>query len=319
MALPLLEVAATVLRRHNGHILLAERRRDQIAGGYWELPGGKIEPGETPADAAKRELAEETGVAAGRLRLGPVHDYDFPTRRIRLHIFFADEWSGEPQGRERQRVAWYDPENPIGPVLPSNERILAALSLPSVYAVVSAGSREGPASVLDRCRAAFANGTRAIQLRAPHLTPDQRVALARRVSQMADDFGARMLLVGTAIEARRAGACGVHSTASQLRHLHERPQAQLWSASCHDERDVARAVELGADFIVLSPVLASASHPDLVPIGWQRFNAMAGAAPVPVFAQGGMTPERLDEALLAGAAGISVSVASTADGMEKAA
>lgn len=308
MALPLIEVAATVLRRQDGHVLLAERRRDQIAGGYWELPGGKIEPGETARQAAIRELAEETGVVANQLRPGPVHEYAFPTKRIRLHIFYADAWTGEPQGRERQRVAWSDPVNPIVTVLPSNARILGALSLPPVLAVASAGRGQSPTEIIARCNDAFDVGTKAIQFRAPHLTPDQRINLIRRVVENAETFGAKLFVVGTAIEASRAGADGVHSTAAQLRRLGQRPQVPLWSTSCHDESDVALAVQLGADFIVVSPVLASRSHPDVAPIGWQRLGAIAAQAPIPVYAQGGMTPTSLSDARRAGAIGIAVSL-----------
>lgn len=304
MILPIIEVAATVVRRKDGHVLLAERRPDQIAGGYWELPGGKIEPGETPERAAMRELAEEVGVTVSRLRAGPVHEHAFPTKRIRLHIFYADEWRGQPQGRERQRIAWSDVNHPVGPIIPSNARVLAALALPPVLASVSASRGESPSDILARCNAAFSDGARAMQFRAPQLAPDQRINLLRRLSESAGRHGARLFTVGTAIEVSRAGADGLHSTASQLRHLHQRPQVPLWSASCHDENDVALALQLGADFVIVSPVLASGSHPDIAPIGWQRFSAIAGHASVPVFAQGGMSADMLAPARDAGAAGI---------------
>ncbi len=319
MALPRIEVAAVVLRRKDGKVLLAERRPNQIAGGYWEVPGGKIEPGETPEQAARRELAEEVGVTAERLRPGPVQEHQFPIRRVRLHFFFADDWVGEPQGLERQRVAWFDPEHPAGPVLPSNTRILAAQALPPVYGVVSAKQGTPIADILNRCAAALSNGARAIQLRAPHLTPDQRVGLARRVALSTAEVGARLMMVGTAIEANRAGVDGLHSTADQLRVLNERPQVPLWAASCHDERDIEKAVLLGADFIVVSPVLPSSSHPESPSLGWQRLQAIAANTPVPVFAQGGMAMETLNDALAVGAAGIAISASAIARSLGQAA
>src|SRR4051812_28674545 len=60
------EVAAAVLQRPDGAFLLAQRPPDKVYAGYWEFPGGKIEPGETAADALARELHEELGIEVGR-------------------------------------------------------------------------------------------------------------------------------------------------------------------------------------------------------------------------------------------------------------
>lgn len=308
MALPIIEVAATILRNSDGQVLMAERRPNQIAGGYWELPGGKIEPGETPIETAARELTEEVGVRASRLRPGPVHEHIFPTKRIRLNLFHVDAWSGEPQGRERQRVAWADPGNPLGPVLPSNERILSALSLPPIYAVVNAGRRDQISQLLDASERAFHSGIRLAQLRAPELSPGQRVNLAGRLADIAEPAGARIMMVGRAIEARRAGMAGVHATASDLRQTHQRPQVPLWAATCHNDSDVERALTLGADFIVLAPIQASASHPDSRPLGWEHLGRLTATSPIPIYAQGGMTSESIGDAKSAGAVGVAVSL-----------
>jgi mutator protein MutT len=84
-----LEIAVAALWRATeagAEVLIARRPRSAIRGGLWELPGGKAEPGETPAAAAARELAEETGVtvsAAGGIVLGreEQHDPHLPAER----------------------------------------------------------------------------------------------------------------------------------------------------------------------------------------------------------------------------------------------
>ena len=121
-------------------------------------------------------------------------------------------------------------------------------------------------------------------------------------------YGADVMLAGTAIEARRSGVKGIHSAASSLRQTYQRPQVGLWGVSCHGQDDVAAAVELDADFAVLSPVLPSARHPDVPPLGWETFRQIAIEAPIPVYAQGGLAPRHVAEARAAGAVGVALSL-----------
>jgi len=67
-------VAAALIVDSGGRILLSRRRGDQPMGGYWEFPGGKLEEGEAPIDALRREIAEELECA---LVVGPVYDILF--------------------------------------------------------------------------------------------------------------------------------------------------------------------------------------------------------------------------------------------------
>ncbi|MBW3646140.1 MAG: NUDIX domain-containing protein, partial [Actinobacteria bacterium] len=70
---PVVDVAVGVLRAPDGRVLLAERKAGKDAAGFWELPGGQVDPGESPAQAAARELLEEVGVRA--LELAPWRFY----------------------------------------------------------------------------------------------------------------------------------------------------------------------------------------------------------------------------------------------------
>jgi len=80
-------VAAIVALRSGPRWLVRRRPTDGLLGGLWELPGGHVEPGETPAVAARRELREETGLSSGPLEsLGVVrHAYSHFT--VELHLF----------------------------------------------------------------------------------------------------------------------------------------------------------------------------------------------------------------------------------------
>lgn len=302
MGPPAIDVAASIVQDQAGRVLLAERTARQISAGFWELPGGKIDPGETAAGAATRELIEETGLRATRLRPWAQYEHAFPTRRIRLHVFRAEAWDGTPQGREGQRLAWVDPGAPWGgPLLPSNARVFAGLALPPLLAVLGG---TGPATTLDMAAAALARGAKLLLLTEPALAPAQRTQLARRLAALAHEAGARLLLEGTALEARQAQADGVLASARALRGTLARPPVALWGARCRGGADIGHAIALGADFVIAAPVLASLDATP--PLGWPGLAALAREAPVPVYAQGGLTPALLAEARRAGALGAAV-------------
>jgi len=307
---PVVDVAVGVVRAPDGRVLLAERRPGRDAAGFWEIPGGQIERGESPARAAARELLEEVGVHALELAPWRVYEHDFPTKRVRLHWFQVRQWSGEPKGREGQRVAWVDPARPtVGPLLPSNELAFATLALPELVGVARVDHAPGaPEELLASIPSLAVGGLRLLIVRALELAPGQRVQLTRRLSQLRRGSGLRVLLSGTALEARQAGACGLHSSAAALAGLIERPPTRLWAVSVHNERDLERASALGADFALLSPVLPTAAHPGDQALGWDGLKALVAASPLPVYAQGGLGPGDIGAARSAGALGVAVDI-----------
>ena len=308
MPLPIVNVAASIVQAPDGRVLLAERTARQVAAGFWELPGGKMDPGETAPQAARRELLEEIGIVPHALRPWVAYEHTFPTKRVRLHFFRVSGWDGSPQGCEGQRLAWVDPGAPsVAPVLPSNERVLSALGLPQLCAVLRGADHNGPDGALAILPSLFAIGVRLLRLAEPQMAPDQRIGFARRVANAARPYGARILLEGTAQLANRAGADGLHATRAELHRLNTRPQTKLWSATCHDGADLAHAASLGADLAVLSPIQTCRQIPPRPALGWDEFASLARASPIPVYAQGGLSPDCLDRALAAGAAGIACS------------
>ncbi|MGQ0744853.1 MAG: Nudix family hydrolase [Acidimicrobiales bacterium] len=307
----MVDVAIGVLRAPDGRVLLAERKAGKDAAGFWELPGGQVEPGESAAQAAARELLEEVGVRTIELSPWRVYEHDFPSKRVRLHWFHVRRWSGEPTGREGQRLAWTDPAHPtVGPLLPSNQLALSTLALPDLVAVARLNSAPGAAdALLGRIPSLAAGGLRLLIVQAPQLAPAQRVQLTRRLREPRRGTEMRLILSGTALEARQAGACGLHSSSAALAGLRERPPTRLWAVSAHSARDLDRAAALGADVALVSPVLPSASHPNDQPLGWNGLRSLASGSSVPVYAQGGLRPGDVTYARGAGALGVAVDVA----------
>ncbi len=85
-----LQIAVAVVL-HERRVLIGQRPSTGVLAGYWEFPGGKILPGESPSQAATRECREETGL---EIRVGKwlgEADHEYPHGRIRLHFF-----AGEP-------------------------------------------------------------------------------------------------------------------------------------------------------------------------------------------------------------------------------
>jgi len=299
-------VAAAVLLRADGAVLLAQRPAGKAYEGYWEFPGGKFEPGETPRAALDRELREELGVVVRRASPWFIQEFIYPHAHVELHFFRVFAWDGELVGHDGQAFEWQAPGNyTVAPLLPANTRILAALALPPVYGITCAGD-VGEDAFLERAEVAFADGLRLIELREKPWPHARRDALARRLVPLAHRFGARVLLNGTADDARRLGCDGVHWTSSMLAQASQRPAGMMAAASCHTRDDVARAGALDLDFAVLGPVAATPTHPDADPIGWEGFVARVEGTRVPVYALGGLAPGDLAEAVVHGAQGVAL-------------
>ena len=132
------EVAAAVIERP-GEFLLAQRPEGKPYPGYWEFPGGKIEPGEDPYAALARELAEELGIEMTEATPWITRMYVYTHATVRLHFFRVTGWRGEPQPLEDQAIKWQVVGRPdVAPMLPANAPVLAALALPAVMVVSDA-------------------------------------------------------------------------------------------------------------------------------------------------------------------------------------
>jgi 8-oxo-dGTP diphosphatase len=301
---PVVEVAVGVIQRADGCVLLAERPSGKPWAGYWEFPGGKIEAGEDVRTALTRELHEELGIELERGYPWIGVDYVYPEKRVRLNFYRVLGWHGTPHGREGQRLSWEDPQLVgVQPLLPANAKILQALRLPAIYAITHAAI-DGVEAFLPRLDAALEHGLRLIQVREPQMDAGTLYRFAREVVTRAHRYGARVLVNGDSTLAHAVGADGVHVPARQLLQYTTPPTAEFWAASCHDAVELARAAALHANFVVLSPVLPTASHPQAPGLGWKRFEDLVRHYPLPVYALGGMKADLLDTAMAHGAQGV---------------
>ena len=117
-------VVAGLLQRDNT-LLIAERPPGKPYSGYWEFPGGKIEPNEKSEHALKRELHEELGIEVISSRHLFTHHYSYPDKHVILEVWLVEEFSGEPYGKENQELRWLTHEEMLQlPMLEGNWPII---------------------------------------------------------------------------------------------------------------------------------------------------------------------------------------------------
>jgi 8-oxo-dGTP diphosphatase len=105
---PLLLVSAAAMIRDDRRVLLAQRPQGKSMAGLWELPGGKVEPGESPEAALVRELREELSV---EVELDDLEAWSFASHayegfHLLMPVYLCRRWESEPAGREGQALAW---------------------------------------------------------------------------------------------------------------------------------------------------------------------------------------------------------------------
>ena len=304
---PEIRVAVGVIRCTDGRVLLAQRPAGKAMAGYWEFPGGKIEPGETPRDALARELHEELFIDIDNAQPWITRTFHYPHAVAHLELFRVTEWQGEPHGRENQQLSWQDPYRiTIEPLLPANHDIMNALRLPLIYAITQAG-KLGIEVFMERLQVALQNDVRLVQVREKDMDAATLQRFAEDVVTLCHAHGARVLINSDTGLARDTGADGVHLQTAQFIELDTPPvTGMMWAASCHNREELLKAAELGADFAVLSPVLPTRSHPGAPTLGWEGFADACRQLPMPVFALGGMQTGLLDTALAHNAHGIAM-------------
>jgi 8-oxo-dGTP diphosphatase len=305
----IIEVAAAVITRPDGAFLLDRRPQGKPFAGYWEFPGGKANPDEPLPHALKRELSEELGIHVEHAYPWITRTFTYPHATVRLHFYRVLEWHGEPYPREEQELSWQFPNNVcVEPMLPANAPVLQALRLPPIYAITNA-SEWGVKAALARIEQGLEKGLRLVQIREKSMACEVLRIFTREVVTLAHAHGAQVL-VNAATEGaafcREFGADGIHLPSTELMELLERPAVELCGASCHNAEELFKAEKLNLDFIVLSPVLPTLSHPRANALGWQKFTALVKGCSIPVFALGGLRPDDLTTAWEQGAHGIAL-------------
>jgi len=299
-------VVAAVIRNAQQEILLALRPTAKHQGGLWEFPGGKCEADESPQEALSRELYEELGIriVAPQPLIQVRHDY--PDLQVLLDVYEVQSFTGQAHGAEGQQVRWVAAADLANYPFPAaNRSIVTAAQLPSRYLITP--EHLTAAQLYAGVEQALAAGYRLIQLRAPQLTEADYKNLAAALLKRCAGH-AQLILKGDLAWQNEFVGAGWHLTAGQLKALagQGRPLAEnrLLAASCHNAEELQWADDLQVDFVTLSPVLPTQTHPSAAALGWHIAEQLLRQFNPPTFLLGGLTEQNLEQARAVGGQGV---------------
>lgn len=285
MAKPNLHIAIAILL-HQDQVLVGWREAQQHQGNKNEFPGGKVEEGESPVDACRREVLEEVGID-----LSEWHPFDFIRHEyddviVNLHIFHGAVPSSMLESI-REPWQWYRRDELLSLNFPkANKAMLKRLYWQKRIKI---SDQLSDLATLDESKLMYwrVDATRQQQMELAEIKLDDLSKLIVNVELW------KQL---NSVQQQTMGA--VHLKQQQCLQLNkgDLQQGIRYIMTCHDLASVLHASRIGCDAVLLSPVKPTATHSEAQPLGWQAFAEIAQQVDIPVFALGGMQATDLQEA-----------------------
>ena len=307
----IVHVAVAVIVNTNNEVCISLRHKNAHQGNLWEFPGGKVEQGETIKQALVREIREELNLEIIQSRPLITIGHNYNDKAVCLHVYKVILYQGEATGLEGQQVEWLPVSLLSAHDFPAaNLPIIKAVQLPDKYLIT--GKFTDSDDFIYKLKNALKSGIKLIQLRLKENSLEDIAQLQFLLEQSAElckQAGVNLMLNLSAdyldmIDLSQIEFAGFHADSKTLNSLSQRPRAGLFSASCHNMEELLLAIKLNSDFVVLSPVQKTASHPDMPAMGWPQFSNLIESSSVPVYALGGVSENDLETAWQHGAQGI---------------
>ena len=307
MSNEIIHVAVAVIRNKKNQVLISKRPDDVHLGGYWEFPGGKIEADETIEDALEREIKEELDIQISQYRPLIKITHHYKNKSVLLDVWNVSHYFGVAKGNEDQLISWKMSDELDAKAFPEADiPIIRAINLPECCLIT--GVFKSESEFITRLELAINNGIKLVQCR---LTHEQVSAIGldstKNIIEIAESLCKKsgvLFVLNCHDEIESSGVGNVHLNSKKLMTCEQRPVCNLLSASCHNADELLKASELGVDFVYLSAVKATNSHPEAIPLGWEKFSELVKQVNIPVYALGGVGENDLTDAWGAGAQGI---------------
>ena len=289
-------------------VLISKRSGGQHLAGCWEFPGGKVEYNEDASSALKRELFEELGITVTKAEAFTSISHDYSDKKVLLDVWKVSEWYGNPESREKQEICWVRISELNNYEFPdANKHIIQSILLSPMY-VISQESYKDYSHLYSVTEECFAAGLGIFQLRLKIEKNNIFQEVIKKQSEIAKRYNSKLILNSTASDIDKYPIDGIHLNSSELKRHESRPISEeyLLGASCHTEEELIKAAKINVNYAFLSPVLATASHPEANAIGWKRFSSLINTVNFPIYALGGIMPTDLKTANSYGAYGIAM-------------
>ncbi len=299
-----INVSVAVLINSDQQVLLAQRPPLKPWEGWWEFPGGKIEKNETPVDAMYREIYEEIGVKVIQFTKWVTRKYSYGGNDVTLYFFKVYTWEGEVTSKEKQKLVWTYLQKPnVAPILSANQFIQKGFDLPKYYAITNL-SEISKKVFLNQLQRKINDGLEMVQVREKNISFNEFRKFSKEVIEICKPKSVKVIINSDVNLAYELKADGVHLTSKELLSIKKIPKNLIVSASCHTQEEINIAEQLNLNFIVLSAVKKTLSHPDMKPIGWDKFQKIVNKVNIPIYALGGLGTKNYEVALDNGAIGI---------------
>jgi len=312
-------VVVGIVENNLGRVLVTKRRPDAHLGGLWEFPGGKVEAGESDFVALQRELFEEINIHVERAVPFMQREQAYSDRVVSLRIYRILAWQGSVKPLEGQPMQWVDPSALSLLEFPSaNVAICKRLQLPRKILMTP---DLPPSTDINQFLAWLSIQLEAMPKietmpksfviwRAPRFSEAQYLEWGKALRQKVEHAGYVLVAHPTPHRAALLGCNAVHLSSAVLKEAWIQSDFLLketlqWcGASCHNQSELEKAQALNCDYVTLSPVLDTKSHPNATILGWDRLQELTQQTFVPVYALGGQSDRTLSAALDAGAFGV---------------
>lgn len=283
MTKPVVNVAIALLF-HQTKVLVGWRAAAQHQGNKYEFPGGKVEHGETPEQACRREVFEEVGIGVQDWHIFDVICHEYDDIIVNLHVFHG-QVNAENLENIQSPWTWYTRDQLTKLNFPKANQAIVERLFWQHFIKISAHIQE-----IETLNPEYLMYWRVDELHVEdlqflmHLDPTK---LARLVVNV--DLWHKLP------EQIKTQIFTVHFKQSQVMQAqrHDLNIGVRCIAACHDLLSLQKAQHLGFEAVLLSPVLHTATHPENNALGWENFTLWAKDCAVPVFALGGLKPEDL--------------------------